>query len=543
MNQSNIDYLYQILPPGGERPAQPTRSDHGGFGFGEHLSQASASVFEVPPPAKREPSRPGESTTRERDDSSSQPETATTRPVETPPQREKTNDAASSSASEEAASSQVAEAKQEPEENRTDDDSDDNQTESEAASLAAAASQPAHNAKPEQSAHQAEGENVQKTKAEIAAAATAQATDSDNSGKGKAEEGTDGVATTHRHNRAATDKVNDETKNEAASKADTEKSTADTKKPTKAASRPDSAHPEQAQKLAEAATTDESNATKSAQVRPEVAAASTETAPDGEANSKVAKSKLADDSEKRGDDASAANAANPAGENAPIDAKPVNTSPTSAIANNIAASATLTDSNKPKGDGENTTKPVSTKSESAVGPLGRALRTATDVTRNGSTSKTQEGPQVDPSRFVGRVAKAFQAANERGGTVQLRLAPPELGSLKIQMRVTDGVMSATVEADNATARRLLLDHLPALRDRLAEQNIRIEKFDVDVRQESNSGGQANPQGSNQNPYQQQAEQTGVRRVARGASISTEATTAAVPMTASRITTTEINLVV
>ncbi len=62
MNQSNIDYLYQILPPGGERPTQPTRSDHGGFGFGEHLSQASASVFEVPPPAKREPSRPGEST-------------------------------------------------------------------------------------------------------------------------------------------------------------------------------------------------------------------------------------------------------------------------------------------------------------------------------------------------------------------------------------------------------------------------------------------------------------------------------------------------
>jgi flagellar hook-length control protein FliK len=38
---------------------------------------------------------------------------------------------------------------------------------------------------------------------------------------------------------------------------------------------------------------------------------------------------------------------------------------------------------------------------------------------------------------------------------------------------------------------VLLEHLPTLRDRLAEQNIRIERFDVDVRREGTSG-QADP---------------------------------------------------
>jgi flagellar hook-length control protein FliK len=34
---------------------------------------------------------------------------------------------------------------------------------------------------------------------------------------------------------------------------------------------------------------------------------------------------------------------------------------------------------------------------------------------------------------------------------------------------------------------VLLEHLPGLRDRLAEQNIRVERFDVDVRREGSGG--------------------------------------------------------
>jgi flagellar hook-length control protein FliK len=110
------------------------------------------------------------------------------------------------------------------------------------------------------------------------------------------------------------------------------------------------------------------------------------------------------------------------------------------------------------------------------------------------------------TRFVGRVAKAVQTAHERGGALQLRLSPPELGSLRLQLTVHDGVMTASLEAESPAARQLLLDHLPSLRDRLAEQNIRIDRFDVDVRQDGSSG-QSNPRTSQQEHRQQQFHHT------------------------------------
>jgi flagellar hook-length control protein FliK len=110
------------------------------------------------------------------------------------------------------------------------------------------------------------------------------------------------------------------------------------------------------------------------------------------------------------------------------------------------------------------------------------------VRRGASAKGADEATHVDPARFVGRVAKAFHTAQERGGTLQIRLSPPELGAMRLELSVKEGVMTASLETENASARRVLLEHLPALRDRLAEQNIRIERFDVDVRRDGAGGG-------------------------------------------------------
>jgi len=175
---------------------------------------------------------------------------------------------------------------------------------------------------------------------------------------------------------------------------------------------------------------------------------------------------------------------------------------------NAADSASAADKAATK-DGEHSTKPVAANSEAAAGALDRLSRATSEVAGGNRPAEGAGGPQVDPARFVNRVAKAFHRASERGGALQIRLSPPELGALKIQLTVKDGVMSAALETENAGARRVLLDNLPALRGRLAEQNIRIEKFDVNVRQDG-GGGQANPQGSNHNPYQPQADRSSPR---------------------------------
>lgn len=106
---------------------------------------------------------------------------------------------------------------------------------------------------------------------------------------------------------------------------------------------------------------------------------------------------------------------------------------------------------------------------------------------------------VDQARFVQRVAKAFQAAQDRDGEVRLRLSPPELGALRLEIKVQDGVMTARMEAESPDAKALLIDNLPALRERLAEQGIRVEQFDIDLmnRQPGGNGTDNMPRGNDQ----------------------------------------------
>jgi flagellar hook-length control protein FliK len=117
-------------------------------------------------------------------------------------------------------------------------------------------------------------------------------------------------------------------------------------------------------------------------------------------------------------------------------------------------------------------------------------------------------PTIDRARFVQRVANAFRSAQQNDGQIQMRLSPPELGSLKIEIAVRNGVLSANLETETADARRVIMDNLPALRQRLAEQDIRIEKFEVDIRREGN------PQQGQAEAQQQQTEQQSQHAMAR-----------------------------
>ncbi|TWT86517.1 Flagellar hook-length control protein FliK [Pseudobythopirellula maris] len=108
------------------------------------------------------------------------------------------------------------------------------------------------------------------------------------------------------------------------------------------------------------------------------------------------------------------------------------------------------------------------------------------------------GPTVDSARFVTRVTRAFEAAQQRGGgPIEIRLSPPELGALQIKLEVREGILTASLETETQAARNALLDNLPALRERLAEQQIRIEKFDVDVREDDSANNGASRDGGRQ----------------------------------------------
>jgi flagellar hook-length control protein FliK len=188
----------------------------------------------------------------------------------------------------------------------------------------------------------------------------------------------------------------------------------------------------------------------------------------------------------------------------------------------------------------NRATPFSTlKAETILNPFTKLHQAATHGHRGGPATEGDKLAPVDAARFIGRVARAFHAAQERGGMLQLRLSPPELGALRLELVVKDGVLAATLETETPAARRVLLDHLPALRDRLIEQNIRIERFDVDVRRDGGGGQQApTPQYQQQREHQSHSTppRNPIARIDRG-----EETT--VPTAGVRVSDSQINLVV
>jgi flagellar hook-length control protein FliK len=142
----------------------------------------------------------------------------------------------------------------------------------------------------------------------------------------------------------------------------------------------------------------------------------------------------------------------------------------------------------PSGSSSSTAPVAASTSTNNPGPM----TTGTTAAHSAETNLSQ----ADRVRFVQRVEQAFQDANSQGGSVRLRLSPPDLGSLKIEIKVTRGEMTARVEADTPSARNLILDNLPDLRDRLAQHDIKVQRFDVDLMDRSGNGL------ANQSPQQQ-----------------------------------------
>jgi flagellar hook-length control protein FliK len=131
-----------------------------------------------------------------------------------------------------------------------------------------------------------------------------------------------------------------------------------------------------------------------------------------------------------------------------------------------------------------------------VSPGVKAADAASALQRGGQTGDSAAASQqsgddaaasTSSARFVQRVEQAFAAMGDRGGSVRLMLSPPELGSLRMEISVSKGVMKAHLETETKEAKNLILDNLPALRERLAQQNIKIQTFDVDLRDPSSGG--------------------------------------------------------
>lgn len=65
-----------------------------------------------------------------------------------------------------------------------------------------------------------------------------------------------------------------------------------------------------------------------------------------------------------------------------------------------------------------------------------------------------------------------------GGTMQIRLDPPELGALQVLVHMQDGVMTASFHTSNDDATKLLSHSLSQLKQVLESQGVSVEKLQV-----------------------------------------------------------------
>jgi flagellar hook-length control protein FliK len=86
-----------------------------------------------------------------------------------------------------------------------------------------------------------------------------------------------------------------------------------------------------------------------------------------------------------------------------------------------------------------------------------------------------------------------------GGTMRLRLDPPELGTLQVTVRMLDGVMSASFETSNDQATRLLSHSLGQLKQVLESQGLSVEKLHVQQSPREQSGSSSGDDPQHQQP--------------------------------------------
>ncbi len=92
-----------------------------------------------------------------------------------------------------------------------------------------------------------------------------------------------------------------------------------------------------------------------------------------------------------------------------------------------------------------------------------------------------------------------------GSTSELtmKLEPEHLGMLRVKMSVDkNNVMHARIQVESHEARTMIESNLPRLRESLAEQGIRVEKFNVDVRQDQQGQQQQHAGAGNGGEYDQ-----------------------------------------
>ena len=103
------------------------------------------------------------------------------------------------------------------------------------------------------------------------------------------------------------------------------------------------------------------------------------------------------------------------------------------------------------------------------------------------------------------------ALNQQGGNVTLRLTPPDLGTVRIQLNLQGANVTAQFHAETESARTLLTQQLAQLKSSLEAQGLNVEKIGVQAMSGTQNASQLNQQHQSGQQSQQHADADGRSR--------------------------------
>jgi len=105
-----------------------------------------------------------------------------------------------------------------------------------------------------------------------------------------------------------------------------------------------------------------------------------------------------------------------------------------------------------------------------------------------SASQQIKADDGDNTRVnTARIARGLQnAVQQKGGAVTLRLTPPEMGTVRIQLQIHNGTVNAQFHAETESTRTLLNQQLSQLRTSLEQQGLSVERLGVQTMQQSSN---------------------------------------------------------
>lgn len=173
-----------------------------------------------------------------------------------------------------------------------------------------------------------------------------------------------------------------------------------------------------------------------------------------------------------------------------------------ALKGNAQAQAAAPITHAPNASFTATTAPVDAAS------TGTQAFTAVDTTTPTTTTSAQPAPAVptqdtDNTQLnTARIARGLQnAVHQKGGAVTLRLTPPEMGTVRIQLQIQNGTVNAQFHAETESTRTMLNQQMSHLRAALESQGLSVERLGVQTMQ--NASG-SNLQHESQNGRDGQA---------------------------------------